>query len=482
MGIFKQILNSQITHFIGVKYLTFGIQFVNSLLIAKYLGVFYFGIYSFLILLNQYLTYLGMIPSYSLNAILSTKKKSLYYSKRLWHNTLLLTLILCFLVSMIGVLLVSIYPTIFAKYQFYDYFAFVFLIFSVSAFNNVFTNLYRTYGELNKINFNQFIVPFFQLVVLILFNTQSLIYFLLLAMVIGNICSLILFLNNSPISLGFGFKGSIMKEILTRGGHLLMYNVSFYLLLLSSRTIVSIEFSPEKLGFYSLAVSLSSAVFMVVGSVSFLVYPKLLNKFYANDSSDTKKVLVKIRELYIASCFLLTYMGFLLVPILIVFIPKYSMAMTPFKILLFTQLIFNNSFGYSVLLVAKKKEKIMTKICLYSVVIIVGLSILFAKLGFSINLIAVSVLVGFTYYVFKLTKVGMKEFNYKVTYHDVYKELFPRNFLIPLVFILISLIIENDFIFIVLSFLFFIFLNKKRIIQIIIHLQELVSNNNSLKF
>ncbi len=60
-------LNNTIIKYILSKYLAFAIQLINSIFVAKNLGLYYFGVYGFSTLIIQYLSYsnLGVNLSYS---------------------------------------------------------------------------------------------------------------------------------------------------------------------------------------------------------------------------------------------------------------------------------------------------------------------------------------------------------------------------------------------------------------------------------
>jgi O-antigen/teichoic acid export membrane protein len=478
----SSIIQSQIAQYIGIKYLTFGLQFVNSILIAKNLGVYYFGIYSFLLLVNQYLIYTGMGPSYSLNAILATRKNELEFSKILWNNSILLSLILIGSAFFSGVVISSYFPKIFSKYHFTEYAFFILLIFALTGFNNLFVNLYRTYGLLQKINFYQLIIPLVQFIVLFLAKEKELLYYLLAGTIVANAVSLLLFIYKSPLSNRLSFKRRIFSELLTRGFHLLLYNVSFYLILLSSRTIVSIYYTAEELGYYTLAVNLSNAIFMIVGAFAFAVYPKLLNKFHNYSITETKSLLSEIRSLYITSCYILTYLGFFAIPFLELFLPQYKQMIPALKILLLTQLILNNNFGYSILLVAKKKEKYMTMFALTGMILIIVISLIFASLNFSFILSALAVFVGFLYYCIKITVSAFKEIGLKTDIKNILTELFPMYYIIPILILIISILLSDNYYTPALSFFIFALLNAQRLLQVWSRGYSIIKNKESLKF
>lgn len=482
MKVLAKIYSSPIAQYIGTRYITYGIQFVNSILIAKYLGVYYFGIYSFLQLVKQYMLYTGMTPSYSLNTILSTRKNESDFANKLWRNSLLLSTILIGGAFTIGVLVVQFYPELFDKYEFSNYSLSIFLIFALNSFNHLFVNLYRTYGLLKKINFFELVIPLSQLCVLFFAKEEDLLYFLLFGTIISNLVSLLLFIYLPPLKVRLKFNKDIFKELLTRGFHLLLYNVSFSLILISSRTLVSMYYSTEELGYYTFAVNLSNAVFMIVGAFGFVMYPKLLNKIYTNSHAEVKTLLVQIRSIYITGCYLLTYIGFFSILFLEYILPQYTLAMPAFKILLLTQLILNNNFGYSILLVAKKREKLMTIQALFAMLLIILISLVFNFIDLSFTMMSIAVSVGFVFYCVSITKRALKEIDEENDLKTVLLEIFPSYYLFPLIILASSIAFNNNIIIPIFSLLIFILMNKDRISDVRNKIYSLISNKESLKF
>ena len=423
-----------------------------------------------------------MAPSYSLNTILSTCKNENKRAKSLWQNSLLLSVILVGSALLIGITAIYFYPQLFFKYQFKEYASFILLIFSLNSFNYLFVNLYRTYGLLNKINIFELIVPLFQFIVLLVAIEKELLYFLLTGTSVANLIALFIFIYKPPLKLGVRFEKKLFNELLVRGFHLLLFNVSFSLILISSRTIVSIYYSAEELGYYTFAVTLSNAVFMIVGAFGFVIYPKLLNKIHTNNNDEVKQLLENIRSMYVTGCYLLTYVGFFSILFLEYFMPSYMLAMPAFKILLLTQLILNNTFGYSILLVSKKREKLMAKYAIWVMVFIVLVSYVFVLLKFSFTMISIAVSIGFIFYCLKIISRAFKEINHKFDLTTVLLKVFPVYYFIPLLILVLATVFNDNLFTPLASLIVFVVLNKKRITDIRHKVLDLVNNKESLNF
>lgn len=481
--IFHEFFYSKLIQYIGIRYITFGLQFINSVLIAKYLGVYYFGVYSFLFLVSQYLQYIGMTPSFSLNTILSAKKKNTLLSNKVWHNALLLTVIISVLISLIGIIIVTIEPFLFQKYNFENYWYFIISFFVLSNFNNLYVNLFRTYSSLKEINFNLIITPVLQLVVLFFAKGEKLLPLLLWAIIIGNLLSVICFFYNTPLKHKLYLNKPIISNLVSRGFYLLLYNISFYFILISARTIVSAYYSPENLGYFTFSVNMSNAVFMIVGSLSFVIYPKILNKFSNNNMIENGALMKKIRETYITGCFVITFVAYLIIPFINYFLPSYVESIISFKILLLAQLILNNNFGYSSLLIARKQEKILTLYGVMALILVVTGGIFVSVLNYEFHYIAFMAFLGFMLYCYLVTKKGIGVLTNKpVGLFVPITTMFPFNYLIPIIILCVSIVTPYDLIILPLSFFSFVLLNYIKISDLYYATKNLIFNKNLIEF
>ena len=68
---------------------------------------------------------------------------------------------------------------------------------------------------------------------------------------------------------------TIIKELLNKGYALFFYNTCFYFIMMSLRTIISSDYSPEEFGNFTFAYTLSNAIMLLVEALIFLVSPKM---------------------------------------------------------------------------------------------------------------------------------------------------------------------------------------------------------------
>ena len=92
------------------------------------------------------------------------------------------------------------------------------------------------------------------------------------------ILTLFVFYNHSQLNID-RLDIILSKKILIKGLKLLIYNFSFYFLLIVSKSIVSKFGSLEVFSHFSLSSNLVEGISLLLGAITFLFYPKLLHFF-----------------------------------------------------------------------------------------------------------------------------------------------------------------------------------------------------------
>ena len=135
-----RLFKTDSSKYIIAKYFAYGLRFITVLFIAKNLGVYYFGIYGFVALVLQYLSYATFGTNYSFNVIISTDKKpNNEKAKIILNNALnfnvfvsILLLLLFLLASYFGI------GNYLQKYLFTDYYLILISIAIIQNFNLIF--------------------------------------------------------------------------------------------------------------------------------------------------------------------------------------------------------------------------------------------------------------------------------------------------------------------------------------------------------
>ncbi len=403
-----QVAKSGVVQFVVLRYSTLAIQFINALIIAQFLGAYYFGIYSFVTLVLQYLTYSNLGINYSVNVLLSIKKGNPELTSKLWANSLYITFIAGILVVFMGIIGLMFDPPYFQKYEFSRYILPVVFNAILVNYNGLFVNSFRIYGKLREINIYQMLIPLGTLALLPFFKGQ-----LLLDVWIGmnfacNLFSFLLFVNKAPHSLAHHHNVKIPAILLHKGAHLLLYNMSFYFITIAARTVISVGYSVEELGFYSFANAIANAVMTAGGAFVFVFFPKMLNRFHAMTNLETLAFLKRIRIAYITVLNLMVLASMVVVPLIAYFIPEMAPAENAILILLCSQIIINTNMGNATMLIARKQEKYLTPFGFEAILIVVVFGSLLAWMEYNLDFIALVVLLASAYYTLRVNRYALK--------------------------------------------------------------------------
>lgn len=484
---FLKIIRTASFKYIFTKYFAYGLQFFTAILIAEKLGVYYFGIYSFVNLVIQYLSYSNFGVEHALSVIMSSEKN---FNEEKAQKILSTSLSLTGIISLILMILTVISFVIgfignFDKYLLTEYLILIIFIAIIQNFNALFRNLFRIYGKLNEINFSILILPFLQFCVIFWFTEKDLFWSLVSVILIGRFSTLILYYIKTPLTIKFRFSldKSITKSLLFRGFTLLIYNVSFYFIIISAKTIVSYFYSVEEFGLFNFANSLVHAIMMLISSLGFLFYPKMINKFSINEETgNTIEFLEKTRKIYLTTTFFIIFTGLFFAPLVFNFLPDYTGSYPVLKFLLFAQLLISNSFGYSTLLIQRKREKILTMYGILAVIIVITSGVFFAKhLRMPIEFLGLSVILGVVIYNFMVIYSGNQITNQFPGIIKLISYVYSYKYTLPIVsFLVFEMIFDNKYFVSFITLAIYAILNYKEILYSYSEGKKILLNKNSL--
>jgi len=289
------------------------------------------------------------------------------------------------------------------------------------------------------------------------------------------VLTLWLFIKKINIKWTITFEYNILKEILYKGFYLFIYNSSFYLIIISTRSIISYFYSVSEFGYFTFSFTLGNTVNLLLASFSFLIFPKILNRFAKTSDQEGVVLLNKLRKTYIISSHFLVYSVVLVFPLFLYFFPRYQSSLESFRLVALTIVLYSNAFGYQGLLMAKGKEKLIALLSFVTLLINILLGFSLAsiwKLPFSQIIIATAISYGL--YIYLLGFFGRKVVNQSTSFFDTMKDIFPFSLFVPYGFALIlSLNNVNNVLFLI-PLILFIILNvssfndiKNTIIEII---------------
>jgi O-antigen/teichoic acid export membrane protein len=474
------LLKNKVFLYTSSRYATYALQFLNSLLIAKYLGVYYLGIWGFITLVLQYLMKLNFGISNATNAIASINKSDEKYVAQIVgvSITLLSLLTILILLFFVGANYLSI--DIGAKYSFIKYSPYIIVIAILNNFNLFFSNIFRVYGKLVAIALNQSIVPIALLIATFLYKGEGLLWALIIANLIAVCLAFIFFLFTSPVPIKPKINWGLVKKIQIKATYLFIYNACFYLIILSTKTFISEYYTIKEFGFFTFAFSLANSVLLLFESMSFLIFPKLLNRFSTKSNEEAVKLLNMLRNSYITISHFSIHIIILLYPFLINLMPEYQSTGKTFTIIALTTVIYTNSFGYQGLIIAKEKEKVISLIVFIALVLNILLSYVFVKyLNFSYEFVMLSTMITYFIYIFHITKYGRKLISVNTNFISIFLDVFPVKWMLPFGMSIIITFYFYDLKFLYISpIIFFILFNFKGLIKTYEIVKKIMYNPN----
>jgi O-antigen/teichoic acid export membrane protein len=472
-------IRNKVFLFILSRYFTYFIQFINSLFIAAFLGPFYMGIWGFITLIIQYLNQINFGIAHSVNTLISIHKHKRWYVQVVVNTSITMLIILSVFVFVIFIVNGVLDINIGEKYNFSEFAPIVAFIGILGYFNTLFNNVFRVYGRLFEIAFSQTIFPVLVAIVLIFFKGKELLWAIVVVNLISFLLSFGLYIIRCPIKIKPVLIWRLAKSIQIKGWHLFVYNTSFYLIIISTKSFISKFYPVEEFGYFSFAFALANVVLLLLQSFSYLIYPKLINRLANANPERVNEVLRMVRDAYITTSHLLVHLAVLLFPLLMLFFPQYDQSEKAFRLIALTVVLYTNTFGYSGLLISKGHEKKLGFIALFSLMLNIGIAyVLIRYFKVTFEYVIISTMITYFTYMHLLGKFGNRILGINHTRIQFFNSIFPIKLLIPyLISIVVSLLDCSD-IWFLMPFSFYVFLNYKKVIELKEFYRSILSNPN----
>lgn len=472
----KGITNPAIIYLVS-RYGTYIIQFINSLFIAVYLGPYYLGIWGFINLVIGYIGQLNLGISHSVNVIVSINKQNEEYVRKIIGNgismvlCLSIVIVMFFMLNKIGLIQIG------SKYNFSNFIFPIALIAALTHLNSLLSNIFRVFGKIHAIAINQSLYPVIVLFVIPFFRGERLLWAMLITHSVAFVISFVLFLVQTPVNIKPLFEWKVFKFIQVKGWHLFIYNTSFYLILLTTKSFISSNYTVSEFGYFTFSYSLANVVLLLLDSISFLIFPKMLNRFATSSNDQITKILTSLRAAYISLSHLLIHFVIMVFPLFLLFFPDYSESSSVFKVTALTIVLYTNSFGYQSVLMAKGKEKLIGHIAFGALILNIILSaILVHLLNVSFNFVILSTLITYLIYVTVIGKFGMSLLKMSSNFLSAIKNVYPWRMMIPFIISLLFALLEMPEWYFVSPFVLYLILNYKEIIGLKMIVLKVVNN------
>lgn len=382
------------------RYLGYAMQFVRGILVAKFLGPYFFGIWGFSMLVNQYLAYTSFGMQHAINVELAVNAVSDSSKQKKNIGVAFSVAFLIAIILFVTGLTTWFYDVpLFKKYNFSQYVLFISLVVGLTHPKEILTNVYRVYGKLGRIMISELLFAFIPLMTVLFFRGETLIFALLISMALSNLVILIIYVVKAPFPITFQLDLATIKHLLTIGVPLLVYNFSFDLIMLAGRTIISVFYTVEMMGFFALATNITNATLLGLRAVTWVVFPSILSRTRLGLlDNEVTKTIKKVNDLYSTSVFLVVFGVILLTPFLFLVLPQYKPAFNILSLLLLAQAVLSVPFAYSTMLIARNQQLKMAGISIVAMGFVIMVGGFAAWMQWNVMWIAVSMLVsGFVY-------------------------------------------------------------------------------------
>ncbi len=442
----QRVLKNPILLFAASRYVGYGLQFVRGILVAKFLGLYLFGVWGFLMLVRQYLSYTSLGLQYAINVELATESvDDPEKQEQIVRVALTTTALIAGLLSLSGLGIQVFGVPLFEKYSFNQYAVALGVIAGLGHLQQLFANIYRVHGKLARIAASELFVAAVSLLAALLFRGEALILALLGAMILSGVVSIAIFMIRAPFKVSLSFDIRHVRHLLSIGIPLLIYAVSFYLITVAGRTIISVFYSVETMGYYSLANTITATTLLGLNAVIWVVFPDVLSRTREGLADEAvARTVQKVNDLYGTSVFLAVFGMILALPLLFLFLPKYKPVRGALEVLLLSQAILSLSFGYNCAAIARKQQLKVAGISLIAVAVVTSLGLLAALLKFHYVWIAVSILAGSFVFTILQTRLGSRMLNKGNVQTEYFKSVLPLGGLVAIMFVLVGSLMGNS--------------------------------------
>lgn len=479
LKILKTALKNKVILFIFSRYGTYLIHFINSLFIAVYLGPYYLGIWGFITLITSYLNHINFGVVHAVTAIISVHKSKEFYVEKIIGTSIIMLIVLS---SLVVVFFISneVFDINFGeKYNFTEYLPAVVLIGILAYFNNLLSSIFRVYGRLTEIAFHQSVFPVLIMCAIIFFKKSDLLWALVGANFFAFLFAFILYIVKTPVNLKLVYVHKLFKQIQIKGLHLFVYNTSFFFIIISTRSFVSAYYSVEEFGYFTFAFSLANVMLLLLQAFSYLITPKILNRFASSSNIQNAEMLEKLRDAYVTTSHLLIHFAILFFPLFLLLFPSYEIASEAFKLIALAIVLYTNSFGYSGLLIAKGFEKKLGRAAFLALIINVVVALVLIKLiQVPFTLVITSTMLSYFIYVFILGYMGRKMLKLDTSIKAVLNDIYPLRLFFPYLLSLCLVVFSASDSYFAVSLVFFIVLNFKVLLRLKSIFKSIILNPN----
>ncbi len=470
----RKAFTNKVFFYMATRYLIYFLTFISSIIIANKLGPYYLGIWGFVLLLIRYFHIIDFGIGNSMTVLLVKNKGQ----RKIQAEYEVTSMIILGLISLIILGLVVYYY--YFGLPFLEKYKLGNLIYAVAAiaimqyFNDYLLKVYRAKGKMFEFTFYQSIIQILVFISIFFAKGEQLIVLLISAYVIGHILSLLLYIRGGAIYIDGKPSLEKGKIIVSKGFLLFIYNFCFYMIIISTKTLIGIYYPIVEFGYFTFSYTLAHAALLLLTAFSSLVTPKLIDKFNTNDVELINRTVGLLRVNYIYLSHGLMYAAMIVFPLFLILMPKYSETLQVINFTALATILYTNSFGYTSLLMTKNKESWLARNTFISLIANVLLTFILIKvIGVSYQYAVIGTIISYLIYAYLTIYSGKKEVEKSANFRCVMKECFPIGLLVPFLGAIIVTLLNKGYL-MVFPFLLFICMNIKEIKEIFTSLRRVL--------
>lgn len=426
---FKKILNNSrinmLIKYSSIKYIALIIGFIKGIVNARILGPELLGVLGNLLLVLSYLGYsnLGILYSMNREYVIYESDNDIDGAKKVISTSFTSLLILSTLLILTGVGARFIY-----KGNLGNYILLIFIIGILEQYRSFYINYFRLVNNFRKINYIEIINNVVSFILIVISIKYFQIYSVLIAMLIAD-CIVFIYGYRNSEKIKIKIESKILKNLIIVGIPLLIYNLGFYILTTIDR-VMTIKFLGYKdLGYYTLSNQIVSGTLVFITSVLFLYYPKAIKNLNIDVNNDKKEVLMRMRKYtkYVEVFgVVLCLVGTILInPFVNVVVPKYSISINIYRILVFGTIVNQLAYFSNIFIVSNKKQAILIYLQIITVAMAIIFNFMFIKLGMGIIGVSLATLITNTIYSIMQYLIYLKILNLEESYiNNIFKVYF----------------------------------------------------------
>lgn len=448
-GTLRRLLKKPTVLFTANRYLSYLLQLVRGIWLARILGPILFGVWGFLMLVSQYMSYTGLGLQYAINVELAVAESD---NKQNHARLIAVALTTTGLIS-VGLLLAGLIVQyfqipLFNKYSFTQYALVMALLTGLTHLNQVYANIYRVYQKLGRIAAYELILAALPLAIIFFVSREQLIMASLVAMVLANVIGVLVYTVRAPFPVRLMWDTPIARHLLKIGVPLLVYNLSFWLIILAGRTIIGISYSVEMMGYFSLAYALANATLLGLRAVAWIIFPVVLAKTrFGLPDEAVRQTVWRVNMVYGTAVFLVVFGMILAAPLLVIILPQYAASVGVLILLLLSQAVLSVTFGYNSVAIARKQQMKVAGIAMLAVVVVLIFGFAAAWLNLSMLWVAMSILAGSAVFTFLQAWLGEGMLQQRPRIQDYWGRVMPIGSVIAVVLAVIGCLTEQYLVF-----------------------------------